>query len=81
MTGAIKMNWNDGSSSYILLPIHEFRSSGPVFAVPAGYTPPFNSGTHLLSAADVRGSWNGWVGELVRDDQIVDVAPDGVEIY
>jgi hypothetical protein len=52
---------------YVVLPIHEYRASGPVFSVPDDTS----NGTHLLSADDVRGSWNGWVRDLVRDDQIL----------
>jgi len=52
------------SSFYAVLPIHEYRNSGAVFAVVD------NSGTHLLTAADIRGSWDAWVSDLVPDDRI-----------
>jgi hypothetical protein len=67
----------DAKTQYIILPIHEFRNSGPVFAV----SDDTSNGTHLLSAGDIRGSWNGWVADLIRHDQIVDTPPNGVEVY
>jgi hypothetical protein len=75
--GAIKLQYTDNTTVYIILEIQEFRNSGPVFTV---YDPD-QRGTHLLSAADVRTNWNAWIGELVNIDRIVNVPPSGLEIY
>lgn len=74
MNGAIEIEFESGPE-YVILPIHEYRASGPVFRVED------TAGTHLLSAADVRGSWNAWVGELICNDQIVSAPPAGITIY
>jgi excisionase family DNA binding protein len=75
--GAIEMQWSDGTTGYVILDINEFRNSGPVFEV---YDTE-ERGRHLLSAADVRGNWNAWVGELIDDERIVNAVPDGIETY
>jgi len=75
MNGAIAIQFVESGTRYVILPIKEYRRSGAVFMV--GDV----NGTHILSAADIRGSWNAWVGELIDDEQIVDVVPDGMEVF
>jgi hypothetical protein len=73
--GAVEITLEDGVW-FVILPIHEVGNRTTIFRV----EDPGRDVAHLLSAADVRGSWS-WVGELVTDEQLVREVPDGVEIY
>lgn len=68
--GAIEMELvfgEDVERRYIILPIHEYRNDGPRFRI----EDPDMRGAHLMKAADVRGSWNAWVADLVPNERIL----------